>query len=452
MGLLDKVKSDNTKAYDMYKPLEDFHKQIANEKTLDSTFARPDDVDLTEDEIKEINAYWGKYKFAYPQIDYESFKTFKNRSGKFDVRHCPGPVRRFFFRKHFLNPSYQTAWQNKAMLQILFPNVAQPVTIVRRMAGIYYDRRYNPMSLDRAIDIMLEKAYEGTEIIVKPTNMGGGKGIFFVNKNSSYKSVKANIENLGGRAFVAQEVIEQSDFMRAFNGSSVNTVRITTLLHKDKVHVLAALVRTGQEGSRVDNFSQGGSIIGVDIKSGKCNDWALTHDNDHITVLPSGLDLKAEPLIVPNFDKIKATVEKLHYIIPYIKLISWDIALDKNNTPTLIENNFAGMIQMHEAVTGPIFGELMDELLDTYVLEKFFVSFRTNEWVCDEYSDHIVLSSYVGTSKKVTVPAKIKDKKVTMIKSTAFSKSVKVDKIVVPKTIAQRSSAALKKIADVKTV
>lgn len=63
------------------------------------------------------------------------------------------------------------------MLQILFPNVAQPVTVVRRMAGIYYDRRYNPMSLDRAIDIMVEKAYEGKEIIVKPTNMGGGKEI-----------------------------------------------------------------------------------------------------------------------------------------------------------------------------------------------------------------------------------------------------------------------------------
>lgn len=40
----------------------------------------------------------------------------------------------------------------------------------------------------------------------------------------------------------------------------------------------------------------------------------------------------------------------------------------------------------------------------------------------------------------------------TMIKSTAFSKSVKVDKIVVPKAIAQKSSAALKSIADVKTV
>lgn len=52
----------------MDKPLKDFHRQLANEKTLDRTFARPDDVDLTEDEIKKINAYWGKYRFAYPQI------------------------------------------------------------------------------------------------------------------------------------------------------------------------------------------------------------------------------------------------------------------------------------------------------------------------------------------------------------------------------------------------
>ena len=70
-------------------------------KILDDRFALPDDAPLTEDEIKAIDAYWGKYSFAYPKIDYKSFQTYKNRYGKLDVRHCPGNVEYNFFFKRF---------------------------------------------------------------------------------------------------------------------------------------------------------------------------------------------------------------------------------------------------------------------------------------------------------------------------------------------------------------
>ena len=445
--MLKKLKTD-----DLDKSLKEFYDSVAKSRRIDNSFALKDDKDLTKEEIAEIDAFWGRYKFAYPEIDYNSFKTFKNRCGYFDVRHCPGAIRTHYFNKHFSNPYYHTSWQNKGLLPLLFPNVEKPVTVLRRMAGVYYDENYNPISIRESINLLLEKARSGKKLIVKPSNVGGGRGIFFIEKEDTYESIKDAINTVGINAFVVQEFIEQSEFMKQFNPTSVNTIRVTSMIHRGEVHVLAALVRIGKTGNQVDNYSQGGSILGIDIKSGKCNRWALTHDNEKITELPTGLNLDVEDLIIPNFEVVKKTVERMHYYIPYIKLISWDIAMNKDNTPMLIENNFAGMIQIHEAVTGPLFGDFMKDLLDTYLLDKFSVSFNTSEWECEEYHDHIEISSYIGSSKIANVPEMIKGKPVTKVRNGAFANKGTIFEIVIPSKIAKKSNITSQNVMKIKEI
>ena len=175
----------------------------------------------------------------------------------------------------------------------------------------------------------------------------------------------------------------------------------------------------------------------------------MTHDNERITVLPSGIDLEKEELVIPNFEKVVKTVERMHYQIPYIKLVGWDIALNGENQPTLIENNFASMIQIHEAVTGPLFGHLMDDLLDTYLLEKFFVSFETEDWVCDEYHNSIILTKYKGTDSKVVIPHAIKGKTVTKVSAKAFPADSKVECVIAPERVVLNSRPAFSEIKSV---
>jgi hypothetical protein len=177
---------------------------------------------------------------------------------------------------------------------------------------------------------------------------------------------------------------------------------------------LAALVRIGKTGSSVDNWCAGGSLVGIDIATGKCNKWRLTNDYDRQSKLPNGLDLEENEIIIPNFDLIKEQLTKAHYRIPYIKMISWDIALDEENTPVFIECNYAGMIQIHEATTGPLFGELMDKLLDKYLLDEFYTRFCEKNFICREYYNHIVIESYLGNKKRkpVEVPAEFRGKPV----------------------------------------
>lgn len=233
--------------------------------------------------------------------------------------------------------------------------------------------------------------------------------------------------------------------MEALNVSSVNTIRITTLLFKKKVRPLAALIRIGNAGSQVDNWCSGGSLLGIDLESGQCLDWAMANDRSRITVLPSGIDLSKTALKVPNFNEVKAAVCRCHYRIPYIKMISWDIALDEENCPVLIENNFGGMIQLHEATTGPLFGALMDELCDEYLLKRFYTRFATQEFICKEYHDHIAVSEYISASETVVVPETLNGKPVTYIEPNAVKNCV-VKVFSAPAAAIKNSPTAIKNI------
>lgn len=399
------------------------YKKVDEHRRIDNSFSTPEDEPLTEDEIKQIDDYWGKYRFAYPNIDYKSFQTFKNRSGIFDVRHCPGAIRTEYFSKHFVNQSYTMAFQNKALLSRLFPKVNMPKTIIRRMSGMYYDEDYNYISKGKAIEICKEFIELAGKAIFKPSGKSGGSGIVFVKKEElETGGVESAFKNMGINAFVVQEVLVQSDFMKAFNSTSVNTVRVTSLLYKEQIKVLAALIRIGKEGNKVDNYCSGGGILGLDVETGVTNNWAMSNDHRRITVLSNGLDLESRKLEVPNWNKIIELVTQSHLSIPYIKMISWDIALTADNTPTMIECNFAGMIQIHEAVTGPLFGELMDKLLDEYLIEKFYLTKASEDFIYKEYSDYCIITDYIGDMNSCIVPDSLDNKIVGKIEGKALEK------------------------------
>ena len=402
-----------------------FYKKVDESRRIDNSFAREDDLPLTEEEIAQIDAYWGKYAFAYPNIDYRSFQTFKNRCGHFDVRHCPGAIRTEYMKKYFVDEKYRMAFQNKGMLAFLYPDVKQPVTVARRMSGICYDEAYHPITLDEVIALCCRLAAEQGALVLKPSGLGGGRGIIFLTaKDAAEEKVRSIFTRDLPGAFVVQQALKQSAFMEQFNPVSVNTIRITTLLFQQEVMHLAALIRIGKPGNRVDNWCAGGSLLGIEMETGTCLDWAMSGEHQRLSRLPGGLDLTAEKLVVPNFEQIKALVTRAHYRIPYVKLVSWDIALDEEDTPVMIECNFGGMIQIHEATTGPLFGEKLDALLDEYLLKRFYVRFGSEYYICREYYDHIAIEKYFGPADSdLLIPAELRGKPVTRVIQKGLGKN-----------------------------
>lgn len=427
-----------------------FFDNVDASRRIDNSFALPDDEPLTEDEIKQIDEYWGKYSFAYPNIDYKSFQTFKNRWGKFDVRHCPGAIRTSYFRKYFVNQHYVVGFQHKALLPHLYPDINQPRVVIRQTNGIILDTDFNPLTLDEAVEYILKYVREENNggIVLKQNMASGGKGVSVIKGESVTKErVAEELKAMKGNAYVVQGFLKQSEFMSRFHSNSVNTIRVTTLIMNGRAEVIASLIRAGNGDCLVDNWCSGGVIIGVDKDTGKLNNWALSNERTHIDTLSNGMSLN-EDLYIPNFDKIKQAVIHCHYRNTYVKMISWDIALDENNEPTLIECNFGGMIQIHEATTGPLFKDYMDELLDEYLLKRFSISFAEDYFICKEFHDHITISEYIGDDSDVVIPDSFRGKPVTLCERNTF-KGMTIGSVTVSKQIADKSKLAFKDIEKV---
>ncbi len=401
-------------------------------KKEEKFYALSDDQALSEEQKQQIDAFWKKYEFM-GKIDYTAFQTFYNRSGIFDPRYVPHYFTKFFIRPFTAPEKYCTAFQNKAYLPKLITGAKQPETIVRRVEGIYYNGDFRRIEEREAIALCMSVLDGGREIVVKPSGMAGGKGVEFFSSSTPEELKK--VFRKKGQLFVVQKAIHQHPEMAKLNQSTVNTVRLTTFMYKGKFIPLAALIKVGAPSVRVDNYKHGGCLIGVNL-DGSVLPWALNIDRQRISELPSGIKLGEGGFdSVPCFDNVLAAAERAHYDIPKIKLISWDIAIDDENEAEIIEANFGGDLRMHQVLTGPVFGDMTEKILDYYVLRKFKRKRITREFDYDEYHDHIVITK-MGTEKsKICVPAQIQGKPVTEVGPYAFAYHKELKEVELPDSI-----------------
>ena len=389
----------------------EFDKRVANLARKDQKFSKKDDIELTEEQKKEIDAFWKKYEFAYVP-NYDTFQIYMNRTGTFDPRYLPHGLRSQYLEHYMTDPSYRTAFQNKAYLAKIYDNIKQPVTVVRKIEGIYYDANYNRISLNTALKICLQRL-KTTEIVIKPSGRSGGAGVVFLSE-ANEERLREEFKKIP-KLMMVQEALKQHPFMNRLNPSTVNTVRVTTYLRKRQVVLLAAVVKVGSQGVRVDNYKHGGCILGI-CKNGRSLPYALNVKMEKVTSLPSGVDV-SETIQIPSFDKVVELAKEAHLQTPKMKLISWDIAIGEDGEPVLIEANYGGAIWMHQLVTGPLFGDLTEEVLDMYLLKKFYRIRANMDYTYKEYADHVEIIECTGLRKHEEIPEYIHDKPVTKVRS-----------------------------------
>lgn len=447
MGILKKVKNRvhtvedfkrgdtcSYKARKMYLNLENkvIEKEIYYRQRSEEDYAVSGDRGLTAAEKAEIDQFWSKYEFI-GKIDYDAFKTYYNRSGIADPRYLPQYIYSYFLRPNTVPEHYLVPFQNKAYLPNILCTAKQPEMIVRKVEGIYYNDKFEHITRKKAVRICMDVLESGREIVVKPSGKAGGKGVEFI-ASATPDELEALFRKKG-KLFVVQKAIRQHPEMAKLNPTTVNTVRLTTVLHKGKFKATAALIKVGSPNVRVDNYKHGGCLIGVNM-DGSALPWALNIDRERITELPSGVKLGEGGFTqVPCFDSVLKTAERAHYCIPKIKVISWDIAIDDENEAEIIEANFAGDLRMHQVLTGPVFGELTEEILDSYVLPKYAKLGMTEDFDYKEYVDHIEITKFVGRKKVVVVPGEINGKPITSIGRYAFAYNRNIKEVTLPDTV-----------------
>lgn len=315
---------------------------------------------LTSGDKKKIRTYYKALGFG--NISTEWHKFYCGVYGEKLNEFIPNTI--FFTRvEPFLNRMEFEFLQDKNILDRLFKNVEQPITIFKNINGFYYSESDQPISLNEAMN----KWKQHEKVIIKPSlDTGGGKNVKLLTKNTNndlwdevyLKELLSEYKN----DFIVQEVLEQSDFMSSLNPTSLNTIRIASYLGRNGADILHAIVRMGAEGMATDNISSGGTASTLDDQ-GKLDRKVC--DTYKITVEKTINGLTLDHYTVPNYKLVKEKVKELHYQIPYFRLVSWDIALNKEDLPVLIEYNVVDQGIDSQARVGPFLGKYTNEILES---------------------------------------------------------------------------------------
>lgn len=145
-------------------------------------------------------------------------------------------------------------------------------------------------------------------------------------------------ELMGEKLFLAEETIRQHPEMNKLCSSSVNTIRVCTVVgDKGNPHVVYALVRIGSGDKEVDNISSGGMYTLLS------KDGEITHPTfcDKTVTYYTHHPASGFPFIgfkIPYFTEAINLCKQAAMLEPDMRYIGWDVAITENG-PVLVEGN-----------------------------------------------------------------------------------------------------------------
>lgn len=281
----------------------------------------------------------------------------------YDPRYIPDSIWYGKIYPYFNNIIGRNTYADKGFFDTLFSDLKRPVTVVKNMAGHFYDGEMNLMSREEALEKCLSV---GHWAIKSSTNSGGGKSVQFfdLTGEDDQQKIEKLFEDYHVN-FIVQELVEQHPELARIHAKSLNTVRVQAFFFKDQVHILSAQLRMGSGDSRLDNVSSGGCACAIG-EGGWLVGKAVTRKSEWTDHHESGIYFK--DVCVPSYDKILETVKRKHKQLPYFGILGWDFAVDKEGDPVFVEINVTS--EPNQIASGPTFGNLTEEVLKEVFINK----------------------------------------------------------------------------------
>lgn len=315
-------------------------------------------VNLSKKQLNEVDSFWSRFVKVRPF----SHAFYTEKTGLFSPLYLPDSIY-FFYIDQFYN-SWEAAKyiDNKSMYPRMFDGIKLPRMIACRKNGYWFSEDASPITMQEVINLIMSV---DESFIKKATESLGGKGVYYFcpGKQKQTRTELMQILDAINCDIVVQEGIRQNSVMATLNPSSVNTLRLLSLLKKDgSVKIYSVIVRMGIGEAKVDNASSGGITCGV-LPDGHLKPIAFNPLGVRFEEHPT-THIQFDQIVIPHYQEIRDKIEKLHLQVPHFRMISWDVAIDSLNEPVLIEANLCdGELDFHQLNNGPLFGEDTDEIL-----------------------------------------------------------------------------------------
>lgn len=312
---------------------------------------------LSEGEKEKIRNYYGRLGLkAY----YTDWQIFKKECG-FDARFVPDDMQIPFIIKS-LNPSvYVIGFEHKGLYPIIYKDLKLPNTIVVSINGVMFDSEMRILPNEKCLELLNSRE----RVIVKPTSITGcGSGISVYESTLFNNEMLHKFQNEYKGNYIVQELVRQSEQMSVLSKRSLNTFRISTLFLNGKFSICSITCRCGMSDSYLDNVAAGNVIVGVN-EDGHFMKYAYDRNYGKHTITDT--DIEFSSVKIKNFERVKEFVKENHIkYLPHCGFVGWDIALDVNDEPVMIEVNLYGAgVHFEQLVEGkPLYGERTDEVLE----------------------------------------------------------------------------------------
>ena len=295
---------------------------------------------------REVPTYWHQYLYS--------------RNGMYSEKYIPASIYNSEIIYRLNKFQFRHAYVDKGFYDILFPDINRPKTIIKNVNGYYYDE-HNALTPEEAV----ERCSNLNEAIIKPTLEGTwGQGVKLIrSENGMIPSLKCSIQDLFKeykRSFIIQERFEQHEGIAKLNPTSLNTLRVMSYRRGNEIVILYAVIRIGRLNQVIDNETAGGIKADIDLATGRINGVAYGSPKEKL-MPQTDVGTVLDGYQMPCFSRVLDLVREMHLRLPYFNLIGWDMSVDKDGNPALIEWNRAA--ELSQVAHGPAFGEYTEEIL-----------------------------------------------------------------------------------------
>ena len=305
---------------------------------------------------KTIRPYWAKYGLFPGKYH---FKYLYELTGNTNPRNIPQSIFMEYIIPYFDEQMFIRQLADKNLHTLMFPSIKRPETIFKHIKNSYLEDDFLPIPKAKAYARLRQ---EGNYIIKPTCDSGEGSDVQFFTGFSSDAEIDAFLAHYEGKTdYIVQRAVVQHPDIARFNPTSLNTMRIVTMVFHDKTYILSSILRIGGSGSRVDNVAKGGYQCTI-RPDGRLEPLAWTNRSGHGELVETTEDgLRFGDCAIPHFDKVRATAIDMATRMPHLKLIGWDLAVDEAGDVVLIE--FNSQIGQNQATCGPTFGDMTEEIL-----------------------------------------------------------------------------------------
>lgn len=192
-----------------------------------------------------------------------------------------------------------------------------------KMYESFYNRKILQLNGEKDEAFFYEFLEKYKQIIVKPLASSKGRGIYELDLNKEQLSFSEIIKD---GPVILEEKIVQVEELSSYHPSSVNSIRVLTILTKEGPEILFSILRMGCGGSVIDNASSGGIVAEVDVESGVvCTRGYRENGEVYIKHPDTGKIIPGN--IIPRWNELKKVVKQVAEIEKDIKIAGWDFAL-----------------------------------------------------------------------------------------------------------------------------